>query len=319
MNTILKIAKGGKRIVLMSELSKSELRRLDLTLLLVFLGLLKHRKALDVAHELGLTQSAISQALKRLREVFGDDLFHRRPHGMEPTATALALEVPITNAVDTLRGALGVARSFDPKTVSGKVRLAAMHAEQAVLIPALAARLRAMAPGLDLSVVPYGRGEAVEALQDGEVDLALGFFRDVPKTCRSLVLFEDSYLVAGRPEILSGKIPLDLDTYCKMDHILTSPSAQLHGVVDLHLEKIGRERRVVLGLPAFLPALAAAAASDALVTLPARVAQAFAGLFDLSTQKPPLDLPSFPVSVVWHRRNDADPQTQWIKSQLNCP
>lgn len=300
----------------MVDLSKSELRRLDLTLLLVFLGLLKHRKALDVARELGLTQSAISQALKRLRDIFGDDLFLRRPHGMEPTATALALEAPITHAVDTLRGALGVARSFDPSTATGLVRLAAMHAEQAVLIPALAARFLTMAPGLDLSVIPRGRSEAIEALQDGEVDLALGFFRDVPTSCRSVVLFEDNYLVAGRPEVLSGEPPLDLDTYCAMDHILTSPSAELRGVVDLHLKKIGRERRVVLALPAFLPALAAAATSKALVTLPARVARAFADNFGLATQKPPLDLPSFPVSVVWHRRNEADPQTQWITSQL---
>jgi len=302
----------------MTDLSKSELRRLDLTLLLVFLGLLKHRKALDVAHELGLTQSAISQALKRLRDVFGDDLFLRRPHGMEPTATALALEAPISHAVDTLRGALGVARSFDPTNATGLLRLAAMHTEQAVLIPTLAARLRDTAPGLDLSVVPRGRHEAMQSLQDGEVDLALGFFRDVPKTCRSEVLYEDSYLVAGNPEVLSSETSIDLDTYCTMDHILTSPSAQLHGVVDLYLEKIGRKRRVVLGLPAFLPALAAAAVSDALVTVPARVAQAFAGRFGLVTCHPPLDIPSFPVSVVWHRRNDADPQTQWIKSQLDC-
>lgn len=302
----------------MSDLSQSELRRLDLTLLLVFLGLLKHRKALDVAHELGLTQSAISQALRRLREIFGDDLFLRRPHGMEPTATALALEAPIAQAVETLRGALGVARAFDPMTASGLVRLAAMHTEQAVLIPTLAARLRDTAPGLDLTVIPRGRSEAMEALQDGAVDLALGFFRDVPKTCQSEVLYEDTYLVAGHPEMLSSKTSLDLDTYCMMDHILTSPGAQLRGVVDFHLKKLGRERRVVLGLPAFLPALAAAAASNALVTLPARVALAFADRFGLATQKPPLDLPSFPVSVVWHRRNDADPQTQWIKSQLNC-
>ncbi|CTQ70351.1 hypothetical protein LAX5112_02478 [Roseibium alexandrii] len=303
---------------MITDLSKSELRRLDLTLLLVFLGLLKHRKALDVAHDLGLTQSAISQALKRLRDVFGDDLFLRRPHGMEPTATALALETPIAHAVETLRGALGVARVFDPMTALGSVRLAAMHTEQAVLIPTLAASLRETSPGLDLSVVPRGRSEAMEALQQGEVDLALGFFRDIPNSCRSEVLYEDNYLVAGNSEVLPREEPLDLDAYCAMDHILTSPSAQFRGVVDLHLEKLGRKRRVVLGLPAFLPALAAAAASGALVTLPARVAQVFADRFGLVTQKPPLDLPSFPVLVVWHRRNDADPKTQWIKSQVIC-
>ncbi len=118
----------------MSEFSTSELRRLDLTLLLVFLGLVRHRKAVDVAAELGLTQSAISQALKRLRDIFGDDLFLRRPHGMEPTATALALEAPVAAAVNSLRGALGAARAFSPATATGVVRVAALDAEQAVLI-----------------------------------------------------------------------------------------------------------------------------------------------------------------------------------------
>ena len=130
----------------MSDFSDSELRRLDLTLLLVFLGLVRHRKALDVASELGLTQSAISQALKRLRDIFGDELFLRRPHGMEPTATALALEAPVAAAVDSLRRALGNARAFDPATATGVLRVAALDAEQAVLIPPLASRLRSRAP-----------------------------------------------------------------------------------------------------------------------------------------------------------------------------
>lgn len=300
----------------MSDLSISELRRLDLTLLLVFLGLVRLRKAAAVATELGLTQSAISQALKRLRDIFGDELFLRRPHGMEPTATALALEAPVATAVDTLRGALGAARSFDPATATGLVRIAALHAEQAVLIPPLVARLRDAAPGLTLSVVPRGRGEAGEALNEGRVDLALGFFRDVPETLSGEVLYEDGYLVAARPDALPDAPRIDLDAYCAADHILASPGGDMRGVVDTRLQAIGRERRVVLGLPAFLPALAAVAASGALVTLPARVAQAFAAGFGLVTAVPPLELQRFPVSVLWHRRNDADPRTQWIRAQL---
>ena len=103
----------------MADFSNTELRRLDLTLLLVFLGLLRLRKAAGVAAELGLTQSAVSQALRRLRAIFGDDLFLRRPHGMEPTAVALALEPAVRGAVEALRGALGSARAFDPAAASG--------------------------------------------------------------------------------------------------------------------------------------------------------------------------------------------------------
>lgn len=149
----------------MTEFSDSELRRLDLTLLLVLLGLLRQQKAARVAAELGLTQSGVSQALRRLRDIFRDPLFLRRPHGLEPTATARALEAPVAAAVDALRGALGAARAFDPPAASGILRLAALDAEQAVPLPLLAARLRGTAPQLRLSVLPLGRRAAVEALR----------------------------------------------------------------------------------------------------------------------------------------------------------
>ena len=300
----------------MSEFSSSELRRLDLTLLLVFLGLVRHRKALDVAAELGLTQSAISQALKRLRDIFGDELFLRRPHGMEPTATALALEAPVAAAVETLRNALGATRAFDPATASGLVRVAALDAEQAVLIPPLAARLGKRAPGMTLSVLPMGRGAAMDALSEGRADLALGFVWDVPESISGELLYEESFLVAGRPDVLPEAPRIDVDAYCAADHILISPGGDLRGVVDDQLEAMGRSRRVILGLPAFLPALAAVAASGALVTLPARVARAFAPGFGLVTAEPPIPVRRFPVSSFWHRRNDTDPRTSWIRGQV---
>lgn len=301
----------------MSELSISELRRLDLTLLLVFLGLHRHRKASAVADELGLTQSAISQALKRLRDIFGDELFLRRPHGMEPTATAIALEAPVSEAVEALRGALGVARQFDPADAEGTVRIAALDAEQAVLVPALAARLHDTAPGLRLSVLPLGRAEAVEALAEGRADLSLGFLWDAPDWISGAQLYEEGFLVAGRAEALPAAPEIALDAYCAADHVLVSPAGDLSGIVDRRLAEMGRTRRVVLGLPAFLPALAAVASSRAIVTLPARLARTFAPGFGLVTAEPPLEVRRFPLSVFWHRRNDGDPRTLWLRGQIS--
>ena len=301
----------------MTELSNSQIRRLDLTLLLVFLGLLRHRKAADVAAELGLTQSAISQAVKRLRDIFGDDLFLRRPHGMEPTSIALALEEPVRRAVDALRTALGTARSFDPDKAEGVVRIAALDAEQAVLIPPLAAKLRRAAPGLRLSVLPLGRSDAVEALNDGRVDLALGFIWDAPETVLGAELYKEGFLVAGQPHVLPDAPLIDLDAYCAADHVLISPAGDLRGVVDERLAAMGRSRRVVLGLPAFLPALAAVAETGAILTLPARLADRLAAGFGLVTAKPPLEVRNFPVSVFWHRRNSTDPMVSWIRGLLS--
>lgn len=305
------------------ELTSAQLRRLDLTLLLVFLGLLRHRKAADVAAELGLTQSAISQALRRLREVFGDELFWRRPHGMEPTAVALALEAPVSEAVETLRGALGVARAFDPARAQGVVRVAALDAEQASLIPPFAARLCHEAPGLRLSVLPLGRAQALDALVAGSADLAFGFFWDVPEAIRLTALFDEGFLVAGRPDVLcvdplTGAPTIDLDTYCAHPHVLVSPAGDLRGIVDDRLEALGRARRVMLGLPAFLPALAVAAASGGLVTLPARLARAFAPGFGLATAEPPLAIRRFTICVAWHRRQDADPRSRWLREVIKA-
>ncbi len=301
---------------MMTELSISKLRRLDLTLLLVFLGLIRHRKAADVAIELGLTQPAISQALKRLREVFEDELFLRRPHGMEPTATALALEESIARAVDMLRGAIGAARAFDPARAEAIIQVAALDAEQSVIIPPLAARLSREAPGLRLSVLPLGRGAAVEGLIEGRADLALGYLWDIPETISGEALYEESFLVAGRLALLKSAPRLSLDAYCRANHVLISPGGDLRGIVDDRLEAMGRSRRIVLGLPAFLPALAAVSETDALVTLPARIARRFAKSFGLALAQPPLDIRRFTVSVFWHKRNDKDPKTLWLRRKI---
>lgn len=300
----------------MTELSDTELRRLDLTLLLMFMGLMRHRKVHAVASDLGLTQSAVSQGLRRLRDVFGDELFLRRPHGMEPTAVALALEASVETAVHSLRAALGNARKFDPSTAEGTLRIAALDAEQAVLIPPLASRLRKAAPKLRISVLALGRGDAVDALSEGRVELALGFLWNIPSHISSLQLYDETFLVAGRRRSLPRAPDLSLNEYCARDHILVSPAGDLRGVVDDRLESMGRRRNVVLGLPAFLPALAAVAASNAIVTLPGRVAKHFAKGFGLVTATPPLQVRSFPVSAFWHRRNDAQPQLQWIRQHL---
>lgn len=300
----------------MSDLSLTELRRLDLTLLLILLGLIRHRKAADVATELGLTQSAISQALKRLRDIFGDELFLRRPHGMEPTATALALEDPVARAVEALRGALGTARAFDPARAEGVVRIAALDAEQAVLVPPLSARLQTRAPGLRLSILPLGRGDAVDALTEGRADLSLGFLWDVPDAISQERLYDEAFLVAGRADALPRAPSIDLDAYCAADHVLISPGGDMRGIVDERLAAMGLARRVVLGLPAFLPALAAVASTGALVTLPSRLARTFAPGFGLVVADPPIEVRRFAVSAFWHRRNDNDPRTLWLRQQL---
>jgi DNA-binding transcriptional LysR family regulator len=298
----------------MSEFRDSELRRLDLTVLLVFLGLLRHRKAVAVAAELGLTQSGVSQALRRLRDVFGDPLFLRRPHGMDPTAVALRLEAPVAAAVEALRGALGAGAGFEAATARRVFRVAALDAEQAAVIPGLVAALARDAPGVQVAVLPLAWRAAVEALQAGAVDLALGFLWDLPDFVQARVLMDQGFLVVARPALLAE--PMTLARYAGLPHVLVSPGGDLRGVADRALEAAGLARRVVAAVPQFFPALAAVAGSDCVVTLPERLARAYAPLFGLGVAEPPLELRRFPVMAVRHVRNARDAGVDWLEARV---
>lgn len=294
----------------MADFGNNELRRLDLTVLLVFLGLIRLRKATAVAGELGLTQSGVSQALRRLRDVFGDQLFLRRPHGMEPTAVALTLEGPVSAAVASLREALGGTRPFDPAAAEGVLRLSALDAEQAALVPQLLVQLRATAPGLQLSVINLKRHDVPEALAAGQIDIAIGFFPGLGAPLVSERLYEQGYAVVGLPDVIEAG-PMTLTRYLSLDHVLVSPVGDLRGVVDDVLEGLGQTRRVVLSVPQFFPALAAVATTGSITTLPERLALIHAPRLGLATCHTPIALRRFTVTALRHRRNLHDARLIW--------
>ncbi|MFN0116585.1 MAG: LysR family transcriptional regulator [Paracoccaceae bacterium] len=294
----------------MSDFNSMKLRSLDLTLLLVFLGLLRHRKAVRVAEDLGLTQPAISHALKRLRAVFGDPLFLRRPQGMEPTSVALALGPQVAAAVDALRAAVAGQGVFVPAEATGEVRISAWDSAQGLLAPGLVARFAAGAPGLRLVFRMLDREAAAEALATGAVDIAVGYFpKPLPQSVAE-TLYAESYAVVGRPEVLAG--PLTLERYLELPHLLVSPRGDSAGIVDTTLAAMGRERRVVAAIPQFMAAMATAAGTGAIATIPARIARRFGPALGLSVAEPPLALRAFRVSAVRHLRNERDGRIGWV-------
>lgn len=296
----------------MSDIDEMKLRRLDLTVLLVFLNLMRDRKAVLVADRMGLTQSSISHALKRLRDTFGDPLFLRKPHGMEPTAVAVRLEPDIRKVVDTLNGALASPEAFDPAQASGLLRIGAYDSEMAVLVPEMVARIQGEAPLLKVGMRSLGRRAALDALDAGEIDLAIGFFWDLPSSFLSRPLYQEGYLTVARKgnPALEGK--LDLERFVATRHLVVSPSGDLSGIVDRSLEALGMTRDVVLAVPQFFPALATLACTDLVATLPATLTRQFAGAFGLEFREPPLEIRRFTVSIVRHRRNEKNIKLNWI-------
>src|SRR5882724_379710 len=175
-----------------------DIRKLDMTLLLVFLEVMRHRKLTLVAERLGLTQSSISHSPRRLRDVFGDELFLRRSNGVEPTSRARELEPIVRGVIEALRGAIKTDQPFAPGNVRGVVRISMPDHYCALMGAPLLRLIGKCAPNLQLSIRPLVRRAALGALGANDIDLALGLFWKLPKGISGQQLFEETHRVVAR-------------------------------------------------------------------------------------------------------------------------
>ncbi|MDA4844186.1 LysR family transcriptional regulator [Hoeflea poritis] len=296
----------------MSDIDQNKLRKIDLTLLLVFLGLMRHRKAVLVAAELGLTQSSISHSLRRLREIFEDPLFLRRAHGLEPTAVAGALEPKIRQIVETLNQTLSAPGKFEPEKSERIIRIAGRDNVLSRLVPPLISRLDIAAPQMRLSSLELGRDAAMRAVSDGDIDFAIGYYWEYGKELMSDILYTEEYRVIARKGHPLFREELTVESYIDARHILVSEVGDMSGIVDMTLEKTGLSRRVVASVPLFFPALATVAQSDLIGTLPKSLVEKFAPVFDLEWRTPPIEIRTFTIQALRHRRDEKNPFHTWL-------
>ncbi len=289
----------------------------DLNLLKAFDALYTERHVTHAGRRIGLSQSAMSGALTRLREVFGDELFVRSPSGMQPTPRADDLAGPVSAALRLMRGILR-ADTFDPAAADHTVTLAMSDYAAFVLLPPLLARLAVEAPRLDVRVRGiFGRAEALDLLDDGEANLAIGF--PVEASARILVrpLLREGFACItrrGHPAFAEGA---GVEAFAAASHLLVSPEGDRIGLVDRELAALGLERRIVLSLPQFLVAPFVVADTDLVATLATRVARRFAAAnLGIAAHEPPVALPSWPLAMMWHRRVDDHAATAWLRGRI---
>lgn len=289
----------------------------DLNLLLVFEALAIERNVSRAAERLHLSQSAVSHALARLRDAFGDDLFVRAPRGVVPTARATALQPKVMQALEAARGVYKVDEDFSPETATGEIRLGSTEAFEHVVLPKLVPLLVREAPYLVLNSRMVSGKLPKEDMEQGVCDVAVaGFFGDLPEGFHKRKLYEDGFSCVvrkGHPRI--KKAPT-LDEYVAEKHLLISPQGDLHGVVDRQLEKKRRKRTVVAGISNFLTPGGIVAESDLILTLPSRMAAIHAKLFQLNLFDLPLEVPPITMMMTWHERTHRDPLMRWFRDQL---
>ncbi len=304
-------------------MSDTHLRTLDLNLLRVFDALFEERNVTRAAQRLGLTQSAVSHALNRLRFTMGDELFVRGPAGMRATPRAAEIGPRIREGLLQLGAALapGV---FTPGETQRVFSIAASAYACTILLPGVIAAVRRQAPNAEVRIRSAGMGLA-EELDAGRADVAIGSYTAIPDRFDSLPLMQERMVWAMRADHPAAETELTLDRLITLPQIVLSTAEDGH-VVDGAVTDSGLERRVIWddggvvrrtcqqrGLPSpptyYAPdaqsALALLGGSDLVGLLPRRLCEAYSRTFNLKVFDPPY--PSKPTDIVmlWRKEHDA--------------
>ena len=301
----------------MSRISDAKLRRLDLCLLIVFQEVYRRGSSSAAAARLHLTQPAISQAIKRLEELFGEPLFVRSPSGMRPTQRAREIAPKVDSLLELASEALSSPSRFDPASSERLFRVSANDFAASLLMAPLVRRLGLIAPKVRLSLgFAGGPAQAFHLLGTGGLDLAIGRFPELPRECVATQLFEEDYQVVARPEHPWIPQGLDLETYLRCQHVVVSFAGDLSGTIDADLARLGRVRQVVVASPMFLSAFAAVAASDLIATAPRRLVARFACAFGLAAYELPLAASRFRIDLIRARSSLKDRELDWLSEEI---
>lgn len=302
-------------------------RTLDLNLLRVFDAVMSERNLTRAARNLSMTQPAVSNALSRLRDALGDRLVSRSGYGVEPTPRALALWPSIAEALRQLENSIAPGE-FIASEATHTFTLAMADATAGELMPGLVAILERDAPGVSIRVVPLTTRDPRRLVDEGSVDLAVGFFPAVladltaQAQAGQLAAFDHERLYDGRYVCVMrrghplARGPLTLKRYCDARHLLVSFSGRPYGFIDEALASLGRKRRVVMTVNQFFTAGRVVAASDLLTVLPEHFITTTGRAHELLQRELPFEVPPVHVDALWHRRQGQRGDHAWLRLAL---
>ncbi|MBN9463292.1 MAG: LysR family transcriptional regulator [Burkholderiales bacterium] len=303
-------------------------RTLDLNLLRVFDEIMAERNITRAAANLAMTQPAVSNALKRLREALGDELVVRSGYGVEPTPTALSLWPSVREALARLRAAF-TPSSFVPAEAQVTFNLAMADATASLLIPPLVAIIEREAPGVTLRVLPLTTRDPRHLLATQDIDIAVGHLPnaisavsieemdpDATPEFGHRRLYSSHYACVMRRDHPLAAQELTLDAYCAAHHLLVSVSGRPYGNIDETLAAMGRSRRIVLTVNQFFTAGIVVANSDLLTVLPRHFLASTGTTNKVAVRPLPMELPRVDVEALWLRRRASRPGHEWLRASI---
>ncbi|MCA0244606.1 MAG: LysR family transcriptional regulator [Proteobacteria bacterium] len=286
---------------------------LDGRLLQLLLAVVEERSVTRAAERLGVTQSAVSHLLDKLRAIVGDPLVVKAGRGIVPTARAESLAERARVLLEDLRG-FATPEGFDPATLKAGFTIAANDLQCDLLLPPLLRRLRARAPGVTLRVIPSGVPQA-ELLRAEACQLVIS---PRPPDAADLLqrrLFADRYVVFFDAAVRAA--PRDLDEYLAAEHLTVVYEPQRRLDID---RVLGDERKLARRFVASVPGFAGIApflrGTACLATLPSLLRLELMRDFAAAPLPPPLAVPEMPMFMIWHARRQSDPVHRWLRDEL---
>jgi DNA-binding transcriptional LysR family regulator len=287
----------------------------DLRQLRAFEVLLRERNLTRAAGVLGVSQPALSKKLANLRRYFGDPLFIRVGHRMQPTAKAIELESSIRSLLDDVTMLRTRHRPFDPQSMTRTFCFSVVDAGMLRLLPPLLRALEERAPGVALRIVPLDVERLEASLESGHLDFAMGSFPSLSKRIRRQALWSVTYVSVVRADHPRLGARPSLKAFASERHVLVSAvgTGHAHRLAERALEAAIDPSKIVCRVPTFVTAAFVASRTDAVVTVPATMAAQLEAPLNLRTFVPPLKMPRIDVSQYWHERFHRDPGSVWIR------
>lgn len=292
----------------------------DLNLLRILDALLREQSTVKAGLRVRLSQPAVSAALRRLRESLKDPLFVRQGQRLVPTEYARSLEIPLRRLLDELTDLLSGSRNFEPLDARHNFKIAGSDFFGEMLMPPLASRLNQLAPNIQVQLVELVPGNHIGTLEKHEIDMALIPMETFPGWIDSAPVFSARFVVIARNAHSglrdAGLAPGDtipLDLFCELGHVVFSPEGKLRAMGDAALTRMGRERRVIMTMPAFGGICHAVSGSDLVALLPEPLAIEMATRLGLTIYLPPMPLGPAQIFMVWHSRNTGNPAHRWFR------
>lgn len=300
------------------------LRTFDLNLLRVLNALLAEQSTVRAAEKIGLSQSAVSAALGRLRVALGDRLFVRQGQRIVPTDFARSLELPLKNILDDLEALLSDQDRFDPSSAVHSFKVAGSDFFAEMLMPQLAEILSRTAPGMRVQLVDLVPDNYVGTLERAGIDLALVPKTDFPEWSEHRPVFRSGFVVIARRShprleragVQAGTV-VPIDLFCDLGHVVFSPEGKLKALGDAALARVGRSRRVVMTMPVFSGVCNAVSGSDLIALVPEQLAARLAPRLSLEIYGVPVPMAEASICMVWHKRSTSAPPHRWFREVVH--